>query len=507
MESIGRDMRHGLPNQRYLGFVGQYLLQRPPGMPLVDPFQPQLSAEQIEGTYVDRSAVEEETCRLDTQIIMGRQGSGKTTLAIRLSTLLRQGVLVVAVPIELAEVYAHPDPLSADSTPLSPGPFAALIFDTYWENLLYNPAHRGRFLPQLRQDRLWMARLRWFYHHLPPRHLEIPEEFELMTWLRASASNEIYGAAMRPEDTLRELIRFVTSAESSSVSAWAQAYRTRDPYEHIQVLLDGIAHCSEAGLERLSRDMTWLHHLSLETGRISLKLFASDHLRPAFERVSGVQSGQIALYSLPPWSAEDLQRLLYRRLAMWMPGESIAPTDFPNRRKQLAKLRKALASRLDEDSVKSLCSDLGIDYQDLPAQGKTNKLRELIAKMERLDRLAELLEASRRICPQLESLRSTPLEVKGEVGWESNWGMRIPDHYLTSLARKRLVGEIVASARRVYEQKGWGNGEGTWDAPIHLLKLARGLLAAAAGCWEEQGFPPPINGDQIATLIDLYWAA
>ncbi|HDD24939.1 MAG TPA: hypothetical protein ENF52_05845, partial [Chloroflexi bacterium] len=449
MEPIGRVMRHGLPNQRYLDFVGRYLLHRPPGTPSVDPFQPQLSVEQIEGAYVDRTAVEEEACRLDTQIVMGRQGSGKTTLAIRLSTLLRQGVLVVPVPIELAEVYARLDSLSESSTPLSPGSLATLIFDAYWENLLCNPAHRGRFLLRLRQDRLWMVRLRWFYHHLPPRHLEIPEEFELMTWLRASPSNEIYGAAMRPEDMLRELIRFVTSADLSLASAWTQAYRARAPYEHIQVLLDGVEHCSEAGLERLGRDVTWLHRLSLETGRISFKLFAGDYLREAFERIRCVQSGQVTLYALPLWSEDDLRRLLYRRLAMWMPGESIAPTDFSDRRERMAELRKALAHFLDEEGVKTLCRDLGIDYQDLPAQGKTNKLRELIAQMERRDRLSELFAIASRICPQLESRWPIPSEGKEGMKWEPNWGMRIPDCYLTSLARKHLVREIVAGALRV----------------------------------------------------------
>lgn len=43
-----------------------------------------------------------------------------------------------------------------------------------------------------------------------------------------------------------------------------------------------------------------------------------------------------------------------------------------------------------------------------------------------------------------------------------------------------------------------------YDAPIHALKLARGLVAACAGCWEDR-YPPPLNAHQLQEIVDLYW--
>jgi len=59
-----------------------------------------------------------------------------------------------------------------------------------------------------------------------------------------------------------------------------------------------------------------------------------------------------------------------------------------NRRKLLA----FICDHFDDEELRTLCFDLSVVYGDLPAQGRKNKARELIAHLGRRGRLGELLE-------------------------------------------------------------------------------------------------------------------
>jgi hypothetical protein len=45
----------------------------------------------------------------------------------------------------------------------------------------------------------------------------------------------------------------------------------------------------------------------------------------------------------------------------------------------LTALREQILARCDDEELRTLCTDLGIDYDDLPAIGCENKARELVA--------------------------------------------------------------------------------------------------------------------------------
>lgn len=65
-----------------------------------------------------------------------------------------------------------------------------------------------------------------------------------------------------------------------------------------------------------------------------------------------------------------------------------------------SKLRKILIDRFNEDELKTLCLDLAIDYDVLPGEGKAGKARELVAYLDRRNRLLELkkvLSTSRKV--------------------------------------------------------------------------------------------------------------
>ncbi|MBK7918077.1 MAG: hypothetical protein IPJ94_17840 [Chloroflexi bacterium] len=50
-------------------------------------------------------------------------------------------------------------------------------------------------------------------------------------------------------------------------------------------------------------------------------------------------------------------------------------------------IHQLLLAHFDEEELKTLCLSLGLTYDDLPANSRTNKARELVTHLERRDRL------------------------------------------------------------------------------------------------------------------------
>jgi len=63
----------------------------------------------------------------------------------------------------------------------------------------------------------------------------------------------------------------------------------------------------------------------------------------------------------------------------------------------LNDLHAALVRRLDLDGLRTLCFQLGVDFDSLPGEGKSARARELVLTMARAGRLAELNDAVRKI--------------------------------------------------------------------------------------------------------------
>ncbi len=62
-----------------------------------------------------------------------------------------------------------------------------------------------------------------------------------------------------------------------------------------------------------------------------------------------------------------------------------------------SELLAFLTDRFDLEELRTLCFDLGIDYDDLPAEGKSGKARELVRRAERRSQLARLAATARRL--------------------------------------------------------------------------------------------------------------
>ena len=71
----------------------------------------------------------------------------------------------------------------------------------------------------------------------------------------------------------------------------------------------------------------------------------------------------------------------------------------PSTREHLIKLHQMLASHFNKGELKTLCFYLGIDYDDLPGEGKADKARELISYVERHGRVLELVDVVNQLRP------------------------------------------------------------------------------------------------------------
>ena len=74
----------------------------------------------------------------------------------------------------------------------------------------------------------------------------------------------------------------------------------------------------------------------------------------------------------------------------------------------LIKLRRTLIRCLDENELRDLCFDLGVDYESLRGEGKAAKVRELIAHLE--------LEAGRTDPTTADELIDAALLLEAEYG-------------------------------------------------------------------------------------------
>ena len=85
--------------------------------------------------------------------------------------------------------------------------------------------------------------------------------------------------------------------------------------------------------------------------------------------------------------------------------------------KWLTQLREILDQRFDEGELRTLCFDLGVDYDNLPGQSKSDRARELVLHCERRDCVPELVATGRKLRPDISW--PSPIEVKVRSWFQS----------------------------------------------------------------------------------------
>lgn len=64
-------------------------------------------------------------------------------------------------------------------------------------------------------------------------------------------------------------------------------------------------------------------------------------------------------------------------------------------------LRQILTDRFDEEELRTLCFELGIDYDDLPGRGKAAKARELASYFGRRKQIPKCVEVGKQLRPDI----------------------------------------------------------------------------------------------------------
>ena len=68
----------------------------------------------------------------------------------------------------------------------------------------------------------------------------------------------------------------------------------------------------------------------------------------------------------------------------------------------LSALRRLLLESFNQGELRDACFELGFDYDDLPGDGREDKVRELILCLQRRGRLEELVEYGRAQRPHAQ---------------------------------------------------------------------------------------------------------
>lgn len=159
---------------------------------------------------------------------------------------------------------------------------------------------------------------------------------------------------------------------------------------------------------------------------------------------------------------------------------------------QLAELRQVLSDYFDEEEIRTLCFDLNVDYDDLPATGKANKIRELIKYLERRNRIQDLESAVRRQRPNIPwddtgepstELPSSQTEARGHFTRLRNlkWGL--------ALAAIVVLGVIIAAS------SGWRP---------NLRQLPPAVTPPVSSLSSQLGTLAPSGANSETTCIDAY---
>ena len=126
-------------------------------------------------------------------------------------------------------------------------------------------------------------------------------------------------------------------------------------------------------------------------------------LSPTEQSVTGQQVSVSGDGNIVLTVGEDLQ-VSNMQISSQLPPQTIAQPTGEALKKEgtsLTELRQELVTRFNEDELRTLCFDLGVDYDGLPGEGKVGKARELVAFLDRRSRIPELLKFGRQLRPDV----------------------------------------------------------------------------------------------------------
>lgn len=113
------------------------------------------------------------------------------------------------------------------------------------------------------------------------------------------------------------------------------------------------------------------------------------------------------------------------------------------------ELFQILTTRFDEEELQTLCFELDIDYDDLPAIGKINKARELLEFLERRNQIVKLIKAGMKMRPDIawtEAEKWTSQEEASVQGAAPERGQKQMKEILRDYGDTITIGDVGAGA-------------------------------------------------------------
>lgn len=155
----------------------------------------------------------------------------------------------------------------------------------------------------------------------------------------------------------------------------------------------------------------------------------------------------------------------------------------------LAWLRQQVEQLFSKDELRTICFDLGVDYDGLAGKGKEGKVRELVIYLERRGRVEELVVVCERLRPNVD-WQPKKVQYGGAEGTEDGRKEKGTPGNLPSQSRRWDLGgtqETSMERGANFEETGepewvevaagefWMGSDkgGEWSRPMHRLYLDR----------------------------------
>jgi len=124
--------------------------------------------------------------------------------------------------------------------------------------------------------------------------------------------------------------------------------------------------------------------------------------RATVERPGGEESGSVEIGDVHGDIRDAIIAGRDVHLNIGASREPRAPVSgLPTDRSALATLRQVLTERFQQEELRTLCFDLGIDWDDLPARGKAGKVRELVGYFARRRSIEKMIQFCERQRPDI----------------------------------------------------------------------------------------------------------
>lgn len=296
-------------------------------------------------------------------------------------------------------------------------------------------------------------------------------------------------------------------------------------FKYSKILIDGTEHLSQQSIVHLIE--TAQHWYTKTSGILDFIVFVNRERKGLVEALDCVRQGAFTIYELPPWRGTELQSMLGLRIAAWRPT-AIDYNSFLQTPGIPADVSTQMYITLQrcrqfnsDDELRAVFVDqrIALWRNALPeASDSETRIGKTIAYLWNCENtqhenglilflyvLSDRVESGDirkqqliRLADALESVWlpvRTYTEKPSFADYTLNWAIDMPG--LDDEAKREFISVTANGALAKSEQS-------DLDAPTHVLNLARGLIAACAGCWVKR-YSPPLGVHHLQSIVDIYW--